>query len=188
MFEKYHLKWLIEEYDKSHQLKFLFFYGHINKMKQEIGDFCLSQWYELPFVINNIIYPTAEHWMMAGKALLFGDEEIHAKIIKAATAGEAKKLGRQVKNFDEATWNANRFDIVVQGNIHKFEQHIVYCNYLINTGNRILVEASPVDVIWGIGLPKTNNNISNPHLWRGLNLLGFALMEARDKLRISRDV
>jgi len=54
--------------------------------------------------------------------------------------------------------------------------------FLKNTNDRILVEASPVDPIWGIGMAKDHPQINDPSAWKGHNLLGFALMEVRDKM------
>jgi ribA/ribD-fused uncharacterized protein len=178
----YNLKWLTNKFDQNESLKFLFFWGHSNTLKEQVGKFCFSQWFELPFVVDNITYQTAEHWMMANKALLFNDLKSYQKIVNAKSPGEAKELGRQVIGFDEQIWVANRYTIVVNGNIHKFNQHPLFADFLINTKDRILVEASPVDKIWGIGLSKDAEQIDNPYFWNGQNLLGFALMEARDFL------
>jgi ribA/ribD-fused uncharacterized protein len=179
----YNLAWLLDEIEAGKDFKFLFFWGHRNSSKNEIGKSCFSQWFELPFTVDNVTYKTAEHWMMAHKALMFDDLKTYDRIIDANTPGEAKELGRQVLSFDEIIWNDKRYDIVKLGNIHKFNQYPQYAEYLMNTGNRILVEASPVDKIWGIGLSKDDEDIENPYCWRGLNLLGFALMEVRDFLK-----
>lgn len=176
----YSLTWLTNKFDQGEILKFLFFWGHSNTLKEDVGKFCFSQWFELPFIIDGITYKTAEHWMMANKALLFNDSGIYQKIINAKSPGEAKELGRQVLGFDEQIWIANRYDIVVKGNVHKFNQHPPFADFLINTKDRILVEASPIDKIWGIGLSKDAEQIDNPYFWNGQNLLGFALMEVRD--------
>ena len=103
-------------------------------------------------------------------------------------SAEAKALGRQVSNFDETTWNSKRFDIVVQGNIEKFTQNKDLEEFLLNTKESVLVEASPVDRIWGIGLAVDNEKVKNPKTWNGLNLLGFALMEAREIIRKSQKI
>lgn len=95
---------------------------------------------------------------------------------------EIKVLGRQVKNFDENIWKKNRYSIILNGNYAKFMQNEDLRLFLISTKDSILVEASPYDKIWGIGMSSNNENIENPLLWRGLNLLGFALMEVRDEL------
>jgi ribA/ribD-fused uncharacterized protein len=88
-----------------------------------------------------------------------------------------------VDNFDSQLWDKHKYEFVRQGNYHKFSQHTNLQEYLVNTGDRVLVEASPVDCIWGIGLAKTDKNIYNPAKWKGENLLGFDLMEVREKLK-----
>ena len=97
-------------------------------------------------------------------------------------AADAKKLGRTVRQFDEARWKAARFDLVTQGNIAKFSSNPALAAFLLGTGAKVLVEASPRDTIWGIGLGADHAAASDPQRWRGLNLLGFALMAARDAL------
>ena len=183
MSQHYDINWLTEKHEQGEKLKFIFFWGHSNKNNEEVGKFIFSQWWEAPFTVDGIIYKSTEHWMMAKKAVLFNDQECLEKIISANKPAEAKKLGRQVKNFDETLWNEHRFEIVKSGNLHKFSQHEKFAEYLLQTGDRVLVEASPVDRIWGIGLAQDNNEIENVSRWRGLNLLGFALMEVRDILR-----
>lgn len=179
----YDINWLIERFENNSLIKYIFFWGHTNTTNEEVGKFCFSQWYESPFTVNDIIYKTAEHWMMAHKALLFNDQDVFDKIINCNKPGEAKELGRQVIGYDDDIWNAKKFEIVKLGNIHKFNQHPQLADYLLNTDNRVLVEASPVDTIWGIGLSQDSNDIENIYAWRGLNLLGFALMEVRDFLK-----
>ncbi len=179
MTSKYSLDWLKEQVDNEVNLKYVFFWGH-RKSENGVTSSCFSQWYESSFTIDGVNYKTAEHWMMAQKALLFGDKSICEKIIAANTPAEAKKLGRQVSGFDETIWNAHRYDIVQYGNIHKFNQNRELWSFLMSTNIRVLVEASPVDQIWGIGLSKDSNDVHHVHNWRGLNLLGFALMEVRD--------
>lgn len=120
--------------------------------------------------------------MMAEKALLFNQLEIREKIISSNSPAAAKKLGRQVENFDLKTWEEHRFEIVKKATYHKFTQNTDLKEFLLQTKKRILVEASPVDAIWGIGLAAEDNNATIPKKWRGLNLLGFALMEVRDEL------
>ncbi len=179
---KYNIEWVKEQYDSHPNLKYIFFWGHRPNPDGSIGKSCFSQWWESPFEHENLTFKTAEHWMMCQKAVLFDDMEIAARIPDVRTPAEAKKLGRQVKNFDEALWMKHRNEIVIQGNYLKFNQHEDLCDFLLKTGTRVLVEASPVDNIWGIGLPQDADNIRDPHTWEGLNLLGFALMEVRDRL------
>ena len=173
---------LLLHLERDQSLKYLFFWGHTRPAGVPVGKECFSQWYPAPFTIDGDTYPTAEHYMMAEKAHMFGDEAIHAAILKATHPDQAKKLGRGVRNFNEAHWNEERFEVVVRGNAAKFSQHPELRHYLLQTGSRVLVEASPVDTIWGIGLAQDNPRAANPAEWRGLNLLGFALMEVRDQL------
>ena len=121
--------------------------------------------------------------MMARKARLFNDEEAARKIIATREPNHVKAIGRTVKNFDETIWEKHRFKIVVEGNLAKFQQYPELAQYLLKTGDRILVEASPSDHIWGIGMAKDNPHVEQPKSWKGLNLLGFALMEVREKLK-----
>jgi ribA/ribD-fused uncharacterized protein len=179
----YTLAALTEQYDRDQPLKFIYFWGHTSRPGEPIGKFCLSQWYECPFVVGGFTYNTSEHFMMAQKARLFKDEATFQKIIQSRTPGEAKDLGRLVADFDEQTWLEHRFDIVKTANRHKFGQNPELGEYLRKTGERVLVEASPIDRIWGIGMAEDDKDIANIHAWRGLNLLGFALMEVRDELK-----
>lgn len=179
----YDNNWLIAKYQAKEKIKFLFFWGHTPAADGSTTQSCFSQWWGAPFIVDQVRYKTAEHWMMAGKARLFKDEDILQKILQANTPAEAKKLGRQVKNFDAATWDAHKFELVVQGNYHKFSQHPALKTFLLNTQDRILVEASPLDRIWGIGMAATNEQVHNPLQWRGHNLLGYALMTVRDQLQ-----
>jgi len=178
---KYTLKNTIEEYQRKEKLEFLFFWGHT--VKDEITKVCFSQWFPFDFQENGISYKTAEHYMMAGKAKLFNDNETFEQILKAETPNQAKSLGRKVKNFDVQLWNDHKYEIVKQGNLLKFSQHEKFKEFLLSTNDKILVEASPYDTIWGIGMLETNPKAENPSQWNGENLLGFALMEVRDKLR-----
>ncbi|MFK7969670.1 MAG: NADAR family protein [Bacteroidia bacterium] len=173
---------LIAQLEAGARIKYIFFWGH-TATREAISKHCFSQWFERDFIVDGINYPTAEHWMMAEKARLFGDEEVLEQILKSSKPGEAKDLGRRVRDFDNETWNAKRFDIVVQGNFHKFQQHDDLRNFLIQTNERVIVEASPVDVIWGIGIAEDSNDAMNPARWKGPNLLGFALMEVRHRMK-----
>ena len=179
---KYYLEWLITQFEEQESLDFLFFWGHQPRADGILGKTCFSQWWQLDFVVDHLVYKTAEHWMMAQKARLFEDNTVLEKIIACRTPGEAKKLGRQVSNFDPQTWDNHKYEIVKTGNFHKFSQHPDLKDFLLNTGIKIIVEASPRDNIWGIGMAESNPNSHNPNLWKGQNLLGFALMEVRDEL------
>lgn len=168
---------------RGENVKYLPFWGHRPRPDGRLGESCLSQWWPAPFTVGEVTYASAEHWMMAGKARLFGDAEAEAEAVAARTPAAAKKVGRLVRDFDDTVWVRERFALVVEGSVHKFGQDPALRAYLLDTGERVLVEASPVDRIWGIGLAKDDPRAADPASWRGLNLLGFALMEARTRLR-----
>jgi len=169
--------------DAGEQPKYLLFWGHRPPTASGVGKGCLSQWWPAPFTVDGVVYPTAEHFMMAGKALLFGDSEAAERVVQASQPGAAKALGRQVRGFDEHLWAEQRFGIVVTGNMAKFSQHPQLGQFLLATGDRVLVEASPHDPVWGIGLAAEDERVASPRTWQGLNLLGFALMEVRHRLQ-----
>lgn len=164
------------------QFEYLYFWGHQPPNDGSTNKSCLSQWFPTLFYIDDIAYPTAEHWMMASKARLFNDEDILGEILIAPDPGQAKALGRKVKNFDDKTWKANARSLVTQGNLAKFQQNPPLRDYLLSTGDTILAEASPYDRIWGIGLKASDPKSHNPATWQGQNLLGFALMDVRERL------
>jgi ribA/ribD-fused uncharacterized protein len=164
------------------RLKFLFFWGHEAARVDQVGKECLSQWYPAAFTVDGLRFPTAEHFMMYRKAKLFNDEQAAADILDAPNPGAAKAIGRAVRGFDQGVWDAQRCNIVVEGNLAKFSQSGGLRDFLVATGKRVLVEASPVDRIWGVGLAADHEQIENPLEWRGLNLLGFALMDVRAQL------
>lgn len=162
----------------------------------------LSQWYACPFrdgTDPNLIYKTAENYMMYQKAILFGDTQIAAEILRTSSPRKVKSLGRKVSNFDEAVWNRERERVVYEGNILKFttavsEEGITRGNcpgsppvgeslraLLLSTGDKELVEASPFDRIWGVGF--TERYAGEMRAEWGLNLLGKALMEVREKFK-----
>lgn len=170
---------LKDRINDGEKFKFLFFWGHQSE-KAGIGATCFSQWYEAPFVVDERRYQTAEHFMMAEKATLFGDAATRDRVLQAPSPGAAKALGRHVKGFDEEQWIAHRYSIVVRGNEAKFSQNPELGRFLRQTGSRVLVEASPLDRIWGIGLARDDPRSDDPNTWQGLNLLGFALMQVRE--------
>lgn len=166
--------------------RFLFFWGHTPK-GHGAGPWVLSNWYASPFVIDGVTYATNEHWMMSEKARVFGDVVARARMARAETPKEAKAIGREVRNFDDDVWDAARFEIVARGCEAKFDADASLRDYLLRTGDAVLVEASPRDRVWGIGMGASNPDATDPRKWKGENLLGFALMQARERLRaISR--
>lgn len=142
-----------------------------------------SQWTDSEFTVNGITYLCAEQYMMAEKARLFGDEETLARILTSRSPREHKALGRQVRGFVHEVWEAECLGIVIRGSRAKFGQDAARREALLATGNRLLVEASPLDRIWGVGLRADDPRIHDPALWLGKNLLGQALMQVREELR-----
>lgn len=172
---------LIAYLAEGNEVDYFFFWGHTAKDKNTVGKECLSQWYPAGFEIDGIRYPTAEHYMMAEKARLFNDTDALDKILASTDPAEAKKLGRTVKDYRDDVWKQHRFEIVVRGNTAKFMQNETLNEFLQSTGDKVIVEASPRDRIWGIGMGASNPDASNPGKWKGLNLLGFALTAVREK-------
>jgi len=143
---------------------------------------CLSQWAVAPFAAGGLEFRSAEQAMMHGKAKLFGDAEMAARILAARTPYQAKILGAQVRGFSEETWIRHRFEVVVAANLPKFATNPVLRSYLLSTGGAILAEASSTDRVWGAGVDEFDRDARNPSRWPGLSLLGFALMEVRGRI------
>lgn len=177
---RYSVEKLIKE--QGHFLKedFIFFWK-IRKGRV-INKSCFSQWYQSDFIIENRTYSCAEQYMMAQKALLFEDNRSFEQIMAASDPKEIKSLGRGVKGFDPVKWEEEKYGIVRKGNFAKFTQRPELRDFLLSTEGKILVEASPYDRIWGVGMGESNEDIINPLKWRGQNLLGFILMDIRDSI------
>jgi ribA/ribD-fused uncharacterized protein len=179
----YSTAWLLAQLAQDARVKYLFFWGHQPSKDGTVTKSCLSQWWVADFVVADVTYRSTEHWMMAEKARVFKDEDVLSRILAAKTPAEAKKLGREIRGFVPEVWEAHKYEIVKTGNFHKFSQNRELLTFLLSTNDRVLVEASPVDNIWGIGLAADSPDAANPARWQGPNLLGFALMEVRDQLR-----
>ena len=141
-----------------------------------------SNWHPAPFKVNSILYNCSEQFMMAEKARMFDDIETLKRIMNAIDPSDQKRYGRQVKNFDKDKWDAQAKDIVYRGCYAKFTQNEDLKKELLSTVGTTLVEASPEDCIWGIGLRKTDPRAKNRKTWRGTNWLGEVLMKVREDL------
>ncbi len=141
-----------------------------------------SQWYRCRFEVDGQTFGCAEQYMMLGKARLFGDDEVAAQILAADHPRQHKALGRKVRGFDDAVWRASREAIVMAGRRAKFTQDDDLRAALLATAGTTLVEASPYDRIWGIGLAASDPRAQDPARWRGQNLLGQILTRLRDEL------
>lgn len=157
--------------------QFTFFWNEASGPKQ-----CLNQWYRRPFVHKFFEFRSAEQAMMAEKALLFGDIGTLHEILECGTPRAVKALGRQVRNFNQEIWNKHKLDIVYQINMSKFSQDADALANLLSTMGTTLVEASPYDTVWGIGLAEVDRRCMDRSMWRGENLLGQALMMVREAL------
>ncbi len=158
--------------------RFTYFWG---------GHHPFSQWFiDAPFEINGLRYQTAENWMMWQKARLFGAKPELCETIRLAHPRDARRLGREVECFSSAIWSVASLPIVVQGNIAKFAQHPALLCQLLATAGTTLVEASPTDQVWGIGLAADDPRARQRASWRGRNQLGQVLTHVRDILLLAR--
>ena len=142
----------------------------------------LSQWQRSPFVIGDVRFTHAEQFMMYAKALLFGDRVTADRVLAAETPREQQALGRTVRGFDEAVWVLFREGVVYAGNHARFAQNPDQCELLFATRGTRLVEASPHDRVWGIGLAADDPRAQDRSQWLRLNLLGEALTQVREAL------
>jgi len=144
------------------------------------GEF--SQWYPSYFTIEGVEYNCTEQYMMQQKAKLFGDTRMEKRIMETTSPREQKRLGRLVKGFEVDKWENIAFDVVKRGNIAKFSQNPELLEVLKSTKGKEIVEASPEDKIWGIGLHESEERAWDKATWEGKNWLSEAIMEAREEL------
>lgn len=174
---------LLEAHRAGRTFTFRAFYGHEPGAPGELTESCLSQWWRSRFSVDGVSYSTAEQFMMAGKARLFGDGEALGRILSEPTPAKVMRLGRGVRGFDEAAWRAHRFELVSFGSHEKFRQDEALQAFLLSTKSSILVEASPTNRVWGIGVDASSPALKLPLEWLGEHLVGFALTRARAVLR-----
>lgn len=143
-----------------------------------------SQWYPCKFEIAGTYFNCAEQFMMYSKALLFHDLSSADAILKSKKPRTQKSLGRKISGFDNYRWQIFREGIVFSANYAKFTQNNDLKSLLLSTKGTQLVEASPKDRIWGIGLAEDDPKALNPEEWRGLNLLGHCLTRVRAAIEL----
>ena len=158
------------------------FFGHTNTTGK-VNQTCFSNFYPAQFVYKGYNFPTSEHALMASKAMVFWDTVRFQMIVKSDTPSSAKQYGRKVEGYTDSIWAACRYQIMTDILIEKFTQNDLMCEYLLSTGEEILVETSPYDKVWGIGMGQENRAWVDQKLWKGQNLLGFALMDTRRALQ-----
>lgn len=141
----------------------------------------LSNWYMSKFRVDNITFSSMEQYMMYRKACLFGDSMIANEVLATNNVAEIKALGRKVSNYDDIVWSGMRQVIVYNGLLEKFRQNEDLKKMLLETGDSVLAECAVKDKIWGIGLSMTDEDRFHMSKWKGQNLLGFALMEVRNR-------
>ncbi len=178
---KYTREDIVRRFESEEELLFVLFWGH-TAQPGKISKACFSQWYPVSIIVDGVCYCCNEQFMMAQKALLFGDRITYDKIMAANDPKEIKSLGREVSDFDQLIWDENKYQIVLKGNLAKFFQNEELKKFLLETGNTVIAEASPYDTVWGIGMSFNDPQARDPRCWKGENLLGFALMEVRDFL------
>lgn len=148
---------------------------------EEINGY-LSNWHMSDFICDGVKFSSMEQYMMYKKAEIFGDSEIAERILSTDNPGKIKSLGRSVQNYNETVWNGVRQIVVYEGLYAKFSQDENLKAQLIATGADILAECAVSDNIWGIGLSMTDEDRFDMSKWKGQNLLGFALMEVRNRI------
>lgn len=188
---------LAEDPRRNAEREFIFFWGHKHTGKEAVSNAVFSQWWMeasgtkgavTQFSEDVDTYVCAEQYMMAAKAMTFEDDDTRRKILEATNPAIIKRLGREVKRFDPHVWSTVAFSVVAQGNYLKFLSNPAWKEYLLATGDAVIVEASPYDTIWGIGQSvdaarKAKVDLKDVSQWKGDNLLGFALMEVRAEIR-----
>lgn len=143
----------------------------------------LSNWALSEFTVNGIIFSSMEQYMMYQKAVRFKDEKIAEKILATTDVAVIKALGRQVKGYNDSYWNGVRQLFVYEGLKEKFVQNKDLKKLLLDTEDSILAECAVNDRIWGIGLSMKDSNRLEPEKWKGQNLLGYALMMVRERIK-----
>lgn len=143
----------------------------------------LSQWHIVDFTVNGVIFNCCEMYMMYNKALLMEDSVTADIILQEKNPANHQKLGRQIKNFNQALWNGNKYNIVLAGNLARFMQSAKCRELLLATGDKEICESSPYDLVWGCGLSKEDPLILDKSNWRGENLLGKVLTQVREVIK-----
>lgn len=144
-----------------------------------------SNFYPCKFELEGKTWNCSEQYFMYHKALVFDDTETAEKILKTTEAADAKKLGRQVKNFDDKVWDIYKYHFMYKGVYAKFSQNKDLQEAMGKLHDKYFVEGSPIDGVWGVKLDWRDERIQDPAEWNGQNLLGKVLNEVRDDLGLT---
>lgn len=144
---------------------------------------CFSNWHPSKIEYGGITFNCSEQLYMYRKAIFFNDVEIAHEIVATKSPREQKALGRKVKNFDATSWNEVAKDIMYEVNKLKYEQNEKLMDQLLQTDDTEIVEASPYDKIWGIGMDENHPNVEDKTKWEGTNWLGEVLTSLREDIK-----
>ncbi len=143
----------------------------------------LSNWYPSDFTVDGVKFSSIEQYMMYKKAETFGDEDIKAQVMEIENTAKIKALGRRVKKYNNTVWNGVRQIVVYNGLYAKYSQNAELRDMLLKTGNNMLAECAVNDKIWAIGISMKDEDRFDMRKWKGQNLLGFATMLVRERLK-----
>ncbi|KAI6190734.1 NADAR domain-containing protein [Aphelenchoides bicaudatus] len=143
-----------------------------------------SNFYPVEFTATT--FYSSEQYFMYRKATQFNDAFSQQQLLKERDPKACKSIGRQVRNFDKDVWTSVSFGIMLQALRAKFSHNQNLKDYLLATGDGILVESAPRDRLWGIGMGENNPDVADPAKWKGRNLLGKALMQVRDEFKAAK--
>ncbi|MBD8088456.1 NADAR family protein [Pseudomonas fluorescens] len=141
-----------------------------------------SNWFKRDFKVKGITFNCGEQYMMYSKAMLFNDLHTAQLIMKTPNPKRQKELGRLVKGYDDEVWKARAPSILAPGLFQKFIQHQDLTDIILQSLGTRLVEASPSDRLWGVGLHEDDPRAWDESTWLGLNGLGKVLDRVRDRV------
>ncbi|VTU42571.1 MULTISPECIES: NADAR family protein [unclassified Variovorax] len=143
----------------------------------------LSNWNIGKFTSRGIDFNCSEQLMMYRKAELFGDATSMAAILVEPDPREQKALGRAVSGFVKPIWDAASEAVLFEGLFDKFTQVASAHGVLMASEEKLIIEASPTDRLYGVGLAAYDPRILDTETWRGANRLGYLLMRVRSAIR-----
>ncbi len=182
---KYSKAWLCQNSAEDKAQEIYMFWTPLPEESEteDISKACFSPLWMQEFVSGISTYSCVEQFVTAQMAELFGDKTVREEIMKCDDPRWIKALGRRCEGFNAEIWDMVKYTVMLNGNWYKFSQNKRLRDFLLSTGDRVLVYASPYDNVWGSMFAEGDDKANFPENWEGRNLLGFALMEVRDELR-----